>query len=62
MQCNVKKPRKFIVENGLPSTLHVPKASKKDDFVTVEVVYLRDVPLLERHKEANKPLYLTRYE
>jgi hypothetical protein len=61
LEIQIRKPRKTIGESELPSTL-TGKAQKKGDFVTVEVVYLRDMPLLERHKEANKPLYLTRYE
>jgi hypothetical protein len=47
--------------NGLPSTLP-HKRRKEDNFITIEVVSLRDVPLCERHKQANKPLYLKRYE
>jgi hypothetical protein len=45
----------------LPAALKV-KTKKQDTHVTIEVVCLEDMPLLERHKEANKPLYLTRYE
>jgi hypothetical protein len=56
-----KKTRKSKTESESRPTLP-EKAQKENDFVTVEVVYLRDMPLLERHKEANKPLYLTRYE
>jgi hypothetical protein len=33
-----------------------------DKYITIEVVSLKDMPLLKRRREANKPLYLTRYE
>ena len=44
-----------------PSTLQ-HGARAEDKFVTIEVVSLRDMPLRERRREANKPLYLERYE
>jgi len=56
-----KKIRKNKEESTLPSTLRA-EAKKPDNHVTIEVVCLKDMPLLERYKEANKPLYLTRYE
>ena len=45
----------------LPFTLQ-QKAQKEDKFVTIEVVSLKDMPLRERRREADKPLYLKRYE
>ena len=45
----------------LPSRIQ-RRARKENNFVTVEVVSLRDMPLRERRREANKPLYLKRYE
>jgi hypothetical protein len=57
----VKKPRKSITDNGLHYA--IPDESRRgDNCVTIEVVSLKDMPLLERRREANKPLYLTRYE
>jgi len=45
----------------LPSRIQ-RRERKENNFVTVEVVSLRDMPLRERRREANKPLYLKRYE
>jgi hypothetical protein len=61
MQCQIKKPSKSTTER-VPSPTLTGKVDKKGDFATVEVVYLKDMPLLERYREASKPLYLTRYE
>jgi hypothetical protein len=56
-----KKPRKSNTEGELHCAM--PDESRREDnCVTIEVVSLKDVPLLERRREANKPLYLTRYE
>jgi hypothetical protein len=61
MQCQIKKPSKSTTESDSSPTLN-GKVPKKGDFAVVEVVYLKDMPLLERQKEASKPLYLARYE
>jgi len=61
VKSQAKKTKKSKAESTLPSTLTV-KAKKQVNHVTIEVVSLKDMPLLERYKEANKPLYLTRYE
>ena len=37
------------------------KEQKEDNYITIEVVSLREVSLKERRKVASKPLYLTRY-
>jgi hypothetical protein len=34
---------------------------KEDNYITIEVVSLREVPLKERRKVTSKPLYLKRY-
>lgn len=61
MDSQVKKSRKSVTDRGLRFTLP-DKARRIGNCITVEVVSLRDMPLLERRREANKPLYLTRYE
>ena len=61
MDFKSKKPRKSITDSGLCSAMP-DNSGREDNCVTIEVVSLKDVPLLERRKEANKPLYLTRYE
>jgi hypothetical protein len=60
MKSKVKKSRKSLEDSELRSTIP-DEAQREDNCVTVEAVSLRDMPLLERHREANKPLYLTRY-
>ena len=40
----------------------IPDKPTGDRCITIEVVCLKDMPLLQRRREANKPLYLTRYE
>lgn len=49
-------------EESTLSATFTGKPKEQDDFVTIEVVCLKDIPLVERYKEASKPLYLTRYE
>ena len=57
MEDKVRNGRK----RSLPSTL--PKERRAtEDFISIEVVSLKDIPLCERHREANEPLYLQRYE
>jgi hypothetical protein len=61
MGSQVKKSRRTLTDSGLGFALP-SKAQKQSNCVTIEVVSLREMPLLERHKEANKPLFLNRYE
>jgi hypothetical protein len=61
MDSQVKKSRKSLTDSGFRFTL-LDEARRIGNCVTVEVVSLRDMPLLERRREANKPLYLERYE
>jgi hypothetical protein len=55
-----KKTQKSCMSGGLDFVM--PEESRGDKGITIEVVSLNDVPLLERRNEANKPLYLARYE
>jgi hypothetical protein len=61
MGSQVKKSRKSLTDNGLRFSMP-DEGRREGNCVTVEVVSLRDMPLLQRRREANKPLYLTRYE
>jgi hypothetical protein len=61
MEYRFKKSRKTTAES-IPRTTFDDRLHDKNDFITVEVVNLKDMPLIERHKQANQPLYLTRYE
>jgi len=55
-----KKTQKSCMSGGLDFAMH--EESRGDKGITFAVVSLKDMPLLERRKEANKPLYLARYE
>jgi hypothetical protein len=55
-----KKTQKSCVSGGLDFAM--PEESRGDKGITIEVVSLKEVPLPERRREANKPLYLARYE
>ncbi len=55
-----KKSRRSMLDKELPSSLQ--KAIEEHLSEILEHVSLKNVPLEERRKEANKPLYLTRYE
>jgi hypothetical protein len=61
MEYRFKKPRTSMAES-IPRTTFDGRLHDKNDFITVEVVSLKDMPLIERKKQANQPLYLTRYE
>ena len=61
MSLQTKKYRKHLTENKFYSILQ-EELRKKDLSITADVLFLKDVPLEERRKEAEKPLYLTRYE
>jgi len=61
MKYRLKKQTKLTAEN-IPHTTVSRTVPDKNEFVTIEVISLNDMPLLERHKQASQPLYLTRYE
>ena len=57
----VRKSRRSLIEEELRSGV---EAKSMDERLSemVEIVSLKDIPLEERRKEANKPLFLTRYD
>ncbi|MCJ7561128.1 hypothetical protein MUO79_11020 [Candidatus Bathyarchaeota archaeon] len=61
MGSRIKKSRRSLIEEELRSNLQ-KEASEERSGEMLENVSLKDVPLEERRKEAQKPLYLTRYE
>jgi hypothetical protein len=65
MGSRVRKRRGFLIDEELRSSLKKKYGEERlsEMLETISLrVSLRDVPLEERRKEANKPLYLTRYE
>jgi hypothetical protein len=58
-------PMNYLVKktkaSSLPSTLQY-RAREENNFLTIEVVSLKDMPIRERRREANKPLYLKKFE
>ena len=61
MGSRVRKSRRYLIDEELRSSLE-KKSSEERLSEMLETVSLKDVPLEERRREANKPLYLTRYE
>ena len=61
MSSRVRKSRRTLIEEELRSNLE-QKSSEERLSEMLETASLKDVPLEERRREANKPLYLTRYE
>jgi hypothetical protein len=61
MGSRVRKSRRSLLDKELRSTLQKETAEEYLDKI-LEYVSLKDVPLEERRKEAQKPLFLTRYE
>jgi hypothetical protein len=57
----VRKSRRSLIDEELRSSLE-EKSSEERLSEMLENVSLKNVPLEERRREANKPLYLTRYE
>ena len=57
----VRKSRRSLIEKELRSGVE-EKSIEERLSEMVENVSLKDIPLEERRKEANKPLFLTRYE
>jgi hypothetical protein len=65
MGSRIRKSRRSIIDEELRSSLEKKSSEERlsEMLETVSLrVSLKDVPLEERRKEANKPLYLTRYE
>ena len=61
MGSRVRKSRRSLIDEELRSSLE-KKSSEERLSEMLENVSLKNVPLEERRKEAQKPLYLTRYE
>jgi hypothetical protein len=61
MGSRVRKSRRPLIDEELRSSLE-KKSSEERLSEMLENVSLKNVPLEERRKEAQKPLYLTRYE
>jgi hypothetical protein len=57
----IKKYRRSLLDEELRANLQKESAEERLSEM-LENVSLKDVPLEERRKEAQKPLYLTRYE
>jgi hypothetical protein len=57
----VRKSRKPLIDEELRSSLQ-KETIKEHVNEILENVSLKNVPLEERRKEAQKPLFLTRYE
>jgi len=61
MGSRVRKSRRSLLDKELRPTLQKETIEERLNEM-LENVSLKDVPLEERRKEAQKPLYLTRYE
>jgi hypothetical protein len=61
MGSRVRKLRRSLLDEELRSSIE-KKSSEERLSEMLEKISLKDVPLEERRREANKPLYLTRYE
>jgi hypothetical protein len=61
MGSRVRKSRRSLIDEELRSSLE-KKSSEERLSEMLENASLKNVPLEERRREANKPLYLTRYE
>ena len=57
----VRKSRRSLINGGLRSGVEEQSIDERLSEM-VENVSLKDIPLEERRKEANKPLFLTRYD
>ena len=60
MGSRVRKSRRSLIDGGLRSGVEEKSIERLSEMV--EYVSLKDIPLEERRKEANKPLFLTRYD
>ncbi|MGD0644915.1 MAG: hypothetical protein ABSA75_08435 [Candidatus Bathyarchaeia archaeon] len=56
-----KKHRKPLTEDEFYSIIQ-EELRKKGLSITSDIVFTKDMPLEERRKEAEKPLYIARYE
>lgn len=61
MGSRVRKSRRSLLDKELRSSSQKETIEERLDEI-LENVSLKDVPLEERRKEAQKPLFLTRYE
>jgi hypothetical protein len=61
MGSRVRKSRRSLLDKELRPSLQKETVEERLDEM-LENVSLKDVPLEERRKEAQKPLFLTRYE
>jgi hypothetical protein len=61
MSSRVRKTRKSLTNEDAQSSLEM-KVNEERLGGMLETASLKDVPLEERRKEAQKPLYLVRYE
>jgi hypothetical protein len=61
MSSRVRKTRKSLTNEDAQSSLEM-KVNEERLGEMLETASLKDVPLEERRKEAQKPLYLVRYE
>ena len=61
MGSRVRKSRRSLLDKELRPSLQ-KETTEERLAEMIENVSLKDVPLEERRKEAQKPLYLTRYE
>ncbi len=61
MGSRVRKSRRSLLDKELRPSFQKETVEERLDEM-LEYVSLKDVPLQERRKEAQKPLYLTRYE
>ncbi len=61
MGSRVRKSRRSLLDKELRPSFQKETVEERLDEM-LENISLKDVPLQERRKEAQKPLYLTRYE
>ena len=61
MGSRVRKSRRSLLDKELRSSSQKETTEERLDEI-LENISLKDVPLEERRKEAQKPLFLTRYE
>jgi len=60
MGSRVRKSRRSLIDKEIRSSLQAQVIG--EHYEILENVSLKDVPLEERRKEAQKPLFLKRYE
>jgi hypothetical protein len=61
MGSRIRKSKRSLLDEELRSSLQKKTTEERLDEI-LENVSLKNVPLEERRKEAEKPLFLTRYE